>query len=402
MPATSRIVTAVEIGTAKVVAVIGEHSDDNRLRILGYAACPARGVTKGVITDLKLAGDCAHTAIENAEKNANGIRSDSVFLALTGAHTGGYATEAVVAIQAANGTVTKDDVEAVTTQSRRRSPGSDFAVVHYIQGGYRIDDKPVDDPIRMAGRLLSTSCWTAYTRTSQLANSISTINGFNLRVSDVILSSLGSAAAVTTREERRQGVLVIDIGCGTTDYVLYRNGFVVATGVIAVGGQHVTSDLSLAMRCTLPQAETLKLRCGRAQVHCKDKAEKVWLLGDKGLGDRQVPLTAVERVCAVRAEELFQILKKRLEGHLLPDAVNMGVILTGGGSRLAGLEQLAAEQLGLPTRLGEHDHGGDLAGPEFSTVLGILEYGLCETPRTTKVQRSQGLFRSMLRNLKLA
>lgn len=379
--------------------------NDQALNIIGLGVCPSRGVSKGVITDLKLAGDCAHTAIENAERNAGNVRSESVFLALTGSHVGGFGNNGIVAVQGSSGTITQEDVDSVTSQSRQRRPDDDHAVVHYIQGPYLVDSKPVEQPLRMRGKVLESSCWITYARTSHLANSISLINGFNLRVSDVILSSLGSAAAVTTREERRHGVLVVDIGAGTTDYVLYRNGCVVTTGVIAVGGQHVTSDLSLALQLTPPQAEMLKLRCGRATVQCRDRNEKVWRLGEKGLGDKEVSLQAIERVCTVRMEELFQILRKRLNGLLVPEAVNVGVVLTGGTARMPGIDQLASETLGLPARLGESvafPVKGDLQGCEYSTVLGVLQYGMFETASRLQVSKPTGLFRSMMKTLKLA
>lgn len=406
MPKASRIITAVEIGSSKVVALMGEVTENEQaLNIIGFGICPSQGVSKGTITDLKLAGDCVHAAIENAERNAGNVRSEAVFLALSGAHVGGFHNEAVVAIQGSGGAVSQADIASVVEQSRQRRPQDDHAVVHYIQGPFLVDGKPVDDPHRLRGKHLGATCWIAHARTSQLANSISIINGFNLKVSDVILASLGSAAAVTTREERKAGVLVVDIGAGTTDFVLYRSGVVAATGVIAVGGQHLTNDLSLALRCNFAQAENLKRRCGRANVVCKDKAEKVYLLGEKGLGDRQISLHAVEKVCALRVEELFQILKKRLGTVLVPDSVNMGVVLTGGSSQLAGIEQVASETLGLPARRGEHDGrlvSGDLLQPDYSSVLGVLQYGLYDTAAKLATRRSAGLFQSVLKSLKLA
>jgi cell division protein FtsA len=406
VPSHSRIITAVEIGTSKTAALMGELSVDNQsLNIIGFGLSPTRGVSKGVITDITLAGESTHAAIESAEKNAGCMSAEGVFLALTGGHVRGYANSGIVEIQSKEGTVSQSDIESVTNQSRMRPPPDEHAVIHFIQGPYILDGKPVDQPLRMRGRRLESTCWITYARTTQLAHSISMINDYGLRVCDIILSSLGSAQSVTTREERRHGVLVVDIGAGTTDYVLYRNGFVVSTGVIPVGGQHVTNDLSLALQITPQQAEALKLRCGRAVMQCKDRNERVWRLGERSIGDKEVPLMSIERVCAVRMEELFTILKQNLEAHLIPEAINVGVVLTGGASRMPGVEQLASSVLGLPARLGEHlsmPVNGDLQGGQYSTVLGVLQYGMLETASRLRTKRTSSIFHSVMKTLKLA
>lgn len=401
----SRIICAVEIGTSRCVAVIGEVTEQQRsLNIIGYGRVATRGVTKGVINDLKAAGDATHEAVLRAERAAGGVKSDGVFLAVTGAHIGGYANQGTVNVSGNNSVVSREDIATVVQLAKQKRPPPDHSVIHYMRGQFRVDGKPVASPELLRGRVLSVGYWIAHGRTDTLSNAIRIVNGFNLRVHDVILSSLASAVMVTGPEERQNGVLVVDIGAGTTDYALYRDGFVQRTGVIAVGGNHVTNDLSLALRLSQADAEVLKLRHGRAETECKDRAQRVLARGDRSVGDREVSLQSVEKVVSVRVEELFEVLRKRLGEDLVPGAVNAGVVLTGGSSKLPRITETASRVLGLPARLGENPDwvAPDLRGPEFSTALGVLHYGLLY-PGEQGARRGQpGLIDRVMKVLRLA
>jgi cell division protein FtsA len=376
----SQIICAVEIGTSHTTAIMGEVTQEKRsLNIIGYGRCPSTGVVKGVITDLKAAGQSIHEAVLRAEKAAGGIKSDAVFLATTGAHVGGFENDVTHNVTSSSGVISRADVQTVTALARSKCPPPDMTVIHFVRGQFRVDNKPVANPELMRGRVLGVRYWIAHGRTSTLSDAIRIINGLTLGVQDIILSSLASAVMVTEPEERRHGVLVIDIGAGTTDYVLYRNGYVQQTGVVAVGGNHINGDLTCAFHhISQPEAEILKLRHGRSECECKDRSQKVFVRGDRSPGDREVSLQSVEKVIAVRVEELFEVIRKRLGDDLAADAVNSGVVLTGGTSRLPRIADTASRVLGLPVRLGENPDwvASDLRGPEFSTALGVLHYGL--------------------------
>jgi cell division protein FtsA len=199
---------------------------------------------------------------------------------------------------------------------------------------------------------------------------------------------------VTSLEERQNGVLAIDVGEGTTDYVLYRNGAPHTTGVLAVGGGHFTNDISLGLRLTEGQAEKLKVRFGRAVVQSRDRNDKVWLDGNFAIGDRQFSRHAIESVTAARAWELLEVVRKKLGHAFSPETCAGGVVLTGGGAKLPALAECAAKVFGAPARLGEAPSwvADNLRDPGYHTALGILYYGVSSLGDHSSASRRKGGF----------
>jgi cell division protein FtsA len=211
----------------------------------------------------------------------------------------------------------------------------------------------------------------------------------------MILTSLASGTMVTTAEDRQNGVLVIDLGCGTTDFVLYRDGRVHLTGVLPVAGDHLTNDLALGLRLKAADAEKLKLRFGSALVRTRDRHEKVWLNGDYAIGDRQFYRQSIEQITAARTQEIFEVVRKKLGPDWTPEKAAAGVVLTGGTAKLPGIDEAAARVFGVTARVGEapgwvHEN---LRDPGFSTPLGLLYYGLNAQPEAAASgRRKAGLF----------
>jgi len=209
---------------------------------------------------------------------------------------------------------------------------------------------------------------------------------------------LASGAMVTAPDERQHGVLVLDIGAGTTDYVLYRDGMPQVAGVVPVGGSHLTNDLALGLRLTEGQADKLKLRCGRATILTKSRDEKVWLNGDFAIGDRQFPKITIEQITSARVWELLEVVKKKLGPAFEPDRTGAGVVLTGGTAKLPGIAEAAGKVFGLTAHVSEAPAwvSENLRDPSFSTVLGLLHYGLSSRPEVpTAARRSPGLFKKL-------
>jgi len=199
---------------------------------------------------------------------------------------------------------------------------------------------------------------------------------------------------VTTPEERQHGVLVLDIGAGTTDFALYRDGVPHTTGVIPVGGSHLTNDLSVGLRLTVDQAEKLKLRYGRALVQTRDKGEKVWLDGNFSIGDRQFPRHAIEQITAARAWELLEVVKKKLGHGFSPETCAAGVVITGGTAKLPGIAECAAKVFEVPAHLGEAPSwvAENLRDPGYHTALGLLYYGIGAQAEQVAGRRRRGGF----------
>lgn len=377
MISRTKFIGAVEIGTSKVSVLIGELSQDRSLHIIGVGECQSRGVIKGAVADFRAASDATHTALMAAEQSA-GTRIDEVYLAQTGGHLEGFYNEAAVNVSSADNMVSALDIDTVCRLAKSKNLPDGRMVVHHLRRPYRLDGRIVPDPLHLVGQRLEAGYWTVHGPEGKIADNIHVIRGFNVRVAELILSSLASGTVLASPEDRQNGALVIDIGAGTTDFVLYRDGSAQMTGVVPVGGGHLTNDLSLGLRLTEGQAEKLKLRFGRATITTKDRAEKVWLNGDFAIGDRQFSRYGIEQVTSARVWEIFEVVKKKLGPAFSPEKTAAGVILTGGTAKLPGIDEAAAKVFGVQARLGEAPGwvAENLRDPGFSSVLGLLQYGL--------------------------
>ena len=304
MTSRTRFIGAVEIGTSKITALVGEFTG-RTLAITGYGSCQSRGVIKGTVVDYKAASECAHSALETAEQMA-GAHIDYVFLAQTGSHIDGFYSEAAVNVKSADNMVGQTDIDTVCRLATTKELPEGRMVVHNIRRPFYVDGRVVPgSPEHLVGKRLEVGYWIVHGLETKLADNIHVIRGFNLEVRELVLSSLASGHMITTAEERQNGVLVLDIGAGTTDFALYRDGVPYVTGVLPVGGAHLTNDLALGLRVTEGQAEKLKLRHGSAMVQTGIKGEKVWLDGNFAIGDRQFPRQAIEQITAARVWEIF-------------------------------------------------------------------------------------------------
>ncbi len=392
MSSRTTFIGAVEIGTSKITVLVGEYNG-RELAIIGRGDCASHGVIKGSVVDFKAASDCTHSALQQAERDA-GERVDLVFLAQTGGHLEGFYNEAAVNVKASDNMIEPGDVRMVCDLAKSKELPAGRMVVHHIRRPFRVDGRLIPgSPENLVGQRLDVGYWTVHGQEQRLADNLHVIRGFNLEVRELVLSSLASGHMVTTAEERQHGILAIDLGGGTTDFVLYRDGVPHTTGVVPVGGTHLTNDLSIALRLTEGQAEKLKLRFGRANVLTKDKAHKVWLDGNFAIGDRQFPQQAIEQVTSARIRELLEVVKKKLGSAFSPETCASGVVLTGGTAKLPGIAEVAANVFGVPSHLGEaptwvSEH---LRDPGYHTALGLLYYGVSsQTEKSAPVRRGNG------------
>jgi cell division protein FtsA len=262
-------------------------------------------------------------------------------------------------------------------QNKCLPPGQ--RIIDSIRRPFRVDGRLVpDSPENLVGKKLEVGYWTVLGSEQKIADNIHIISGFNLQVHELILSSLASGFIVTNQEERQNGILVLDIGGGTTDFVLYRDGTPHTTGVLPVGGSHFTNDLGIGLRLRPAQAEKLKLRYGRSLVQNRNDTEKVWLDGSYSVGDRTFARREIEKITSARAWEFFDVVKRKLGNAFSPESCSCGVVLTGGGAKLPAIAECASKVFGTHAQLGKpslwiHD---DLCGPEFHTVVGTLYYGI--------------------------
>jgi cell division protein FtsA len=386
-------IAGIEIGSSKISILLGEISQGSSLAIIGKGECQSHGVMKGDVVDSRKASDAVHAALVEAEKSSGGARIDSVFLAQTGGHLEGFYNEASITVQRADNIVTQMEIDDVCEIAKGRELPPGRMRVDDLRRPFILDGQIVPSAEGLAGRELKVGYWRVHADKSRLSSSVNLVRGFNLNVGNVILSSVASGSMVTMPDERQAGVIAIDIGAGTTDYVYYRFGCACVTGVIPVGGRHITNDLAIGLRLGEGQAEKVKTRFGRGVIATRDKTEKVWLNGTFDIGDRPLPKNTIELITSLRVAEIFEMVKKRLAPAFSADQAVSGVVVTGGTSQLPGIADAAAAVFGLPARVGEFPSYIQLRDPGYATALGLLYSGSQSTvsPGASPSRKKPGL-----------
>lgn len=377
MKAHDKIVGALEMGTQTVKVLVGEVSSQRALNIIGRGQAAAQGMCKGQVAEPRKAAEAVHAALLAAEKSA-GTSIDELYVAQTGPHLSGFSGLGSVTIQDAQGRVAQSDLDRAADNAKARALPEGTIYLHHIRTGYWVDGRPTVAPLEASGERLEISYWHIQAEQAPVSACLKLVNAYGLEARDMILSGLAAGSILALDHEKQKGVLVLDLGAGGTDYVLYHQGFVRRAGVIPVGGDHLTNDLSLGLRVSWKHAESLKLRDGYARVSPEDRERQVMLVGDLMIGDRPLPQLAVNQILQARVEEIFRLLQNKLGSALSTAALPAGVLLTGGGSRLRGICEVAENVLGLPCRAAPMPAWAlpELQEPESATVLGLLHYAL--------------------------
>ncbi len=376
------IIAAIEIGTAKTLALVAEIIENRSLNIIGMGQARSRGIKKGEILDFKAASEATHEALRLAEASAK-VQAEGVYLAQTGSHLRGYLNPGIVNVSSSNNIVSKLDVKRVEENAKNKRLSTDQVYIHHIRQPYKLDGRIVQDPYLMEGERLEVSYWSIHGDLKKIRDAIHIVNGFGLKVEGVVASSIAAAALLAQETEKKHGVLVLDMGCGTTDYALYKEGYMVRTGVLPVGGDHLTNDLSLGLRISLEHAEKMKQAWGKAYVDARTQDECVTLLDKQGKEEKKVLRGSIYKILNARLEELFKLIFKALGSWAHPQELPAGIILTGGTARLEGLDILLKERFGMESRVASNPGRtvSSLKGPEYSTALGVLQYALTEASK---------------------
>ncbi len=357
-----------------MVVLVAEMTDGRSMNIIGRGQSTNVGMKKGEIIDIRSVSDCAHAAIMAAERDAE-CQIEHVYLSLSGSHLWGFRHAGATAITGSGNVVTQTDILRAVENAKSKALEPGEVYIHHIRNGFVLDGKPVENPISRQGSHLEVQYWHVAADEQKVKDHINVVNGFGLDVNDIVVSYQATGSLLATEEEKRQGVLVVDIGKGVTDYALYRGRRVVQTGVIPVGGDHLTNDLSLGLRVKSKLAESLKKRSACAMVQKEDRNKKVPLVGDLSIGDSFHSQLSINKITHARLEELFIILKNQLGSYLTRTHLPCGVILTGGVSRTPMIADLAEVTLDVPVALAECPdwvRSSELGEPQYSTVLGLL------------------------------
>ena len=375
----SNIVVGLEIGTSKVCAVVGEVNAEGTLNIIGLGQSRSRGVRKGEIADTAQAEEDVRNAIVEAEQMAD-VEIRSVFLGVTGGHIRGFNNRGVHPVVSADREISGEDVQDVIKNAKAINLPTENSVVHAIRQHFFVDGQDgVTNPVGMLGSRLEVDVHVVHGITTRLQNSIRVVKGLQLDVEDIVFNGLASSLALLTGEQKELGALVIDIGGGTTDFVVYSDGVVKHAGVLAVGGDHISNDLAFGLKVPLSRAEKLKLEYGSALLDPQCKGQTVTITNELGLVLKVINVEHLRQIMSLRLEEIFQLIAQDLEQAGLADYLRAGVFLCGGGARIPNISRLAEHILQMPVSQGQTQSISGLKSAldqaEFVTGIGLAKFG---------------------------
>jgi cell division protein FtsA len=372
------IIVGLEIGTSKVCAVVGETKQDGTIKILGVGQAPSRGVRKGEIVDFDTAGKCVREALADAEEKSD-VMIRSVFLAVTGSHVASFNNRGSVNIPEDREEICEEDFEDVQAAAREVSIPQPNMFLHSILQHYYVDGQDgVLNPMGMIGSRLEADFHIIHGVGNRIKNSVRCVKELDIEVEDVVFSPLASAQVVLDLNQKNLGALMIDIGGGTTGYVVYADGAVKQSGVLAVGGDHITNDISLGLRIPMAKAERIKIEEGCVTLGAGTPGDMVVLKDETGFAGKELERETLNNILHSRVREIFELLKRRLDQSNHLEYLGSGLLLTGGCSMLKGINLLAEEVFGMPAHL---THAQTMSGitsafenPQFSTAIGLIKY----------------------------
>lgn len=365
-------IVALEIGTSRVRVFVGEGREDEGLMITAVGDSASSGMRKGEMYHFESVCACVETALRQAEEAAN-LTINEVYLAMSGSQIEGMPNRGEIPV---DGEITQDHVDHVLRVAREVTLPADRQVLHSIVGQYSVDGLCGVMPVGMVGKTLAVDVLLVHGLYSRMINLVRVVKARKLEVADMLFSGLCSAMAVLSADQKRQGALLIDLGGGTTDYVVYAQEKIADAGVIGVGGDHVTNDIARAFCVSTNEAEVLKLQHGDAMVSAAGRTRRIPLPQAAGEGPRTAKQSDLQTIVHLRMEETFGLIRARLQQRNLLHLLGGGVVLTGGGAHLKNVDQLAQKVFGLPCEIGVPRNvsglAANLAVPEYATGVGAV------------------------------
>jgi cell division protein FtsA len=380
---SSSIIVGLEIGTSKICVVVGEINSAKALNIIGLGQSRSRGVRKGEIADAALVQEDVRNAIVEAEQMAN-VEIRSVYLGVTGNHIRGFNNHGVHPVPSADREITQEDVQDVMKNAKAINLPADNTVVHAIRQHFHVDGQSgILNPVGMYGARVEVDMHVVHGLVDRLKNGIAVVKALQLEVDEIVFTGLASALALLSNEQKELGSLVIDVGGGTTEYVVYSEGIIKHTGVLAVGGDHISNDLAYGLKIPLGRAEQLKLEHGSAILDGSCKGQTVSSPGQLGLPAKTLNLEHLRRIMSLRLEETFQLIESELSNLEFLHRLRAGVFVCGGGARITGIQTLAGNVFQLPAFAGKTNSISGLKSaldqPEFATAIGLVKFGSLQT-----------------------
>lgn len=380
-------IAVLDIGTTKTCALIAESVGDDALRVLGVGVVPSRGMRKGVVTDVKEAAQAIAQAVEQAERVA-GLSVEGMYVGIAGAHIQSSNSRGIAPIRGSHG-VTQDDVQRAMEAAEAIAVPVNRDIVHSIPRGYTLDGQDgIKDPIGMVGHRLEIEAHIVTGAAASIQNLIRAVEQAGVKAIDLVLEPIAAGGTVLTSAEREMGVVLVDIGGGTTDIAVFIDGSVWHTIVLPTGGAHVTNDLAIGLRAPFDAAEEMKLQYGHVDPFVIDEDEVIELAAFGEEGKSTVSRRHMIEIIRARVEEILRLVLVEVKRSGYDNLLPAGVVLSGGAAQLPGMTAFAHDILNLPVRLGapeELDGFADrVSTPAFAATVGLAKWGLAHADEAVK------------------
>jgi cell division protein FtsA len=375
-------IVGLDIGTTKICCIVGEVSEagpggEQTIDIVGIGTAPSTGLRKGVVINIDTTVESITKAVEEAELMA-GVEISTVYTGIAGGHIKSFNSTGIVAVK--DKEITEQDVQRVIDAAKAVAIPLDREVIHIIPQEYMINGQDgIRDPIGMSGVRLESKVHIVTGAVSSAQNIIKCANKAGLNVAEICLEPIASSEAVLTQDEKELGVLLVDIGGGTSDIAIFKDGAIVHTGVLAIGGNHITNDISVGLRSPQNEAEKIKIRHGCAMAALVKPDETIEVAGVGGRKSRVVSRRLLAEIIEPRVEEIFSLIQREIMKSGYQDVLSGGVVITGGATLLEGMPELAEFVFEMPVKRGLPLEIGGLRdvvnSPKFATGVGLLKYG---------------------------
>ncbi|MDA9108876.1 cell division protein FtsA [Woeseiaceae bacterium] len=371
------LIVGLDIGTSKVVAIVGEINENNQIEVIGIGTHPSRGLKKGVVVNIESTVHSIQKAVEEAELMA-GCDIHSVYAGIAGSHIRSLNSHGIVAIQEKE--VSSNDIDRVIDAARAVAIPTDQRILHILPQEFLIDSQEgILDPIGMSGIRMEAKVHMVTGAESAAQNITKCIQKCGLEVDDIVLEQLASSYAVLTEDEKELGSCLVDIGGGTTDIAVFQGGAIQHTAVIPIAGDQVTNDIAVSMRTPTHYAEDIKIKyaCALSQLANPDETIEVPSVGDRP--PRRLARQTLAEIVEPRFEELFSLIRNELRRSGFEESIPAGIVITGGSSKMEGAVELAEEVFHIPVRLGSPQYVEGLSdvvrNPIHATGVGLLIFG---------------------------
>jgi len=395
------LIVGLDIGTTKICAVVGEVSGD-KINVIGIGTHPSIGLRKGVVVNIEATVESIQKAVEEAELMA-GCEISSVYAGIAGGHITGFNSHGIIAVK--GNEITQNDVDRVIEAARAVAIPMDREVIHVLPQEFIVDDEPgIQNPVGMTGVRLETKIHIVTGAVASAHNIVKCTNRAGLDVCDIVLESLASGESVLTKEEKEQGVALLDLGGGTSDLAIFSKNNIRHTFVLALGGNNLTNDISIGLRAPNAEAEKIKKKfgtCLSSQIASDDTIEVPGMGGRKS---RKLPRQILGEILEPRMEEIFTLIKREIVRAEMENMISAGVVVTGGTALLDGVTEIAESVLNVPARLGRPQGIGGLVdvvnNPMYATAVGLVLFGARNRTQSKFRIRDANIFNRVMTRMK--